>query len=420
MGYRPPMPTPPYVSPPWLATMASSMAELAEVRDPRALGRRVGLSRQELDRAVLEHFHTVPTNLLDVWRVEATRRLVMGGASLDGLASAVGYRDLRTVRRRFSARNFLTLDEAGALTGARRFALRLPAWLAPEPVLAYLGRDSRGLSEVRDGDRVRWGGYVDDEAYVVTVTIRTGHAEVEIDGPAAARPETGWTVHRLVLRLLGLHLDPRPFERRLARDAELAPLRTAAGRNRTVPQTRDLFDALLWVVAGQQVSLPVAFALRRRLTRHAGRPIAEGLWAPPTPRAVAELDDDTMRGLGFSRAKSRYLREIAGSVVEGSLRLTAPVDSAPAWTDRLLSVRGLGIWSVRYLLMRAFGFADCVPLGDAALARKIQSFRGLDTRPSVAEIDRWMARFAPYRSLATFALWAWPDPPRSRSPGRSG
>ena len=40
----------------------------------------------------------------------------------------------------------------------------------------------------------------------------------------------------------------------------------------------------------------------------------------------------------------------------------------------LLAVRGLGPWSVEYLLMRGFGLADCVPAGDAALAKSLHDF----------------------------------------------
>ena len=47
---------------------------------------------------------------------------------------------------------------------------------------------------------------------------------------------------------------------------------------------------------------------------------------------------------------------------------------------RLLGVRGLGPWSVHYLMMRSFALADCLPAGDVALQRNLQRFYALDPR----------------------------------------
>jgi 3-methyladenine DNA glycosylase/8-oxoguanine DNA glycosylase len=68
-------------------------------------------------------------------------------------------------------------------------------------------------------------------------------------------------------------------------------------------------------------------------------------------------------------------------------------------------VRGLGPWSVAYLLMRGYGFADCVPVGDAGLSAALQRFFALDHRPGAGETRTLMEPFAPFRSLATYHLW---------------
>jgi 3-methyladenine DNA glycosylase/8-oxoguanine DNA glycosylase len=73
---------------------------------------------------------------------------------------------------------------------------------------------------------------------------------------------------------------------------------------------------------------------------------------------------------------------------------------------RRSSLRGVGPWTVQYVLMRGCGFGDCVPASDVALARAAQSFFGLDHRPDASEVERLLASFAPLRSLATFHLWS--------------
>jgi AraC family transcriptional regulator of adaptative response / DNA-3-methyladenine glycosylase II len=79
----------------------------------------------------------------------------------------------------------------------------------------------------------------------------------------------------------------------------------------------------------------------------------------------------------------------------------------------LLAVRGLGPWSVNYLMMRALGFPDCVPYGDTGVTSGLQALLKLEERPDLAATRRLMPMFSPYRSLATAHLWQFnqPTPP---------
>ena len=56
-------------------------------------------------------------------------------------------------------------------------------------------------------------------------------------------------------------------------------------------------------------------------------------------------------------------------------------------------------------MMRACGFADCVPAGDPDLAMALERLQELDHHPDADETRRLMEPFAPVRSLATFHLW---------------
>jgi 3-methyladenine DNA glycosylase/8-oxoguanine DNA glycosylase len=80
--------------------------------------------------------------------------------------------------------------------------------------------------------------------------------------------------------------------------------------------------------------------------------------------------------------------------------------SALAAERELTRVRGIGVWTARYMLMRGAGFADCAPVGDVALAAALQKLHGRDARPAAGEVETLMQSFSPYRSLATCHLWA--------------
>ena len=93
-------------------------------------------------------------------------------------------------------------------------------------------------------------------------------------------------------------------------------------------------------------------------------------------------------------------------IVEGKLDLAAlPTMSATRAERTLLAVRGLGPWSVNYLMMRSLGFADCVPLGDTGVTSGLKTLFKLEERPDVDATKRLMTIFSPHRSLATAHLW---------------
>jgi AraC family transcriptional regulator of adaptative response / DNA-3-methyladenine glycosylase II len=239
-----------------------------------------------------------------------------------------------------------------------------------------------------------------------TVELAGRSARCRLESPRPLPPETAAEVHGQLLLLLGLAVDPRGFERRAAREPEVARL-IDGRRGLSIPQTATPFDGFLWVIVGQQVSLPVAFSLRRRLYEHAGERLGEGLYAPPTPASIAGLEEAELRALGLSRRKAEYLSGVARSAVAGKLDPEGLAAlSATELERRLGAVRGFGPWSVDYLRMRAYALVDCVPVGDAGLRRNLMRFCDLERRPDDGETRRLMAPFAPHRSLATFHLWA--------------
>jgi 3-methyladenine DNA glycosylase/8-oxoguanine DNA glycosylase len=138
----------------------------------------------------------------------------------------------------------------------------------------------------------------------------------------------------------------------------------------------------------------------------AGIAAGERLRAHPEAAAVAALDYEDLTRRQFSRRKAEYIIDTARAIAAGDVDLDAlAAGSAPAAERRLLDVRGIGPWSAQYMLMRGFGFGDCVPAGDSGLATALARFFRLEERPDATGTRRLMERFAPYRTLATFHLW---------------
>ncbi len=381
-------------------------------RDPAAfagvddLERVSGLGASKLHELFRLHFHSTPAQILGRARVAAARRLLLTtDRSVAEVAFEVGYEGLSTFNVNFRRLTAMTPAEYRRLLGAPAFRIALPPSYSTARALEYLGRDDGSLTIRVQGRTLATGVRLGGAPAVLRAEIGAGSVQASLEAPGPLPGDAAARAHAHLLRLLGLQRDPGPFERRIAASPELAPL-IQGRRGMRIPQVPDPFDALAWVIVGQQITLAFAFTLRERLVRRAGTPAGGGLYAPPTAEAVANLEVEELLAVQFSRRKAEYLIGAARQIAAGELALDRlGAGSAVRMEAELLAVRGLGPWSAHYLMMRCFGFEDCLPVGDAGLVRGLERFFGLPARPDANATRELMQVFAPYRSWATFHLW---------------
>lgn len=380
----------------------------ARIADAAGLAEASGVGATRLNALFRRHFHLSPAAFLLRERVEAACRSLAGGAGVSEAAFAAGFESLSAFHLNFRRRTGLSPGEYRALGSSPEFALALPAGFRADVVLAYLGRDPESPVERVRGDEVAKALVLEGAPAVLRIRFAEGAARCAVDAPGPPTPEAMRRAHAVAVRLLGMASDPAPFERLVGRRPALARL-VGPRRGLRIPLTADAWECLMWTIVGQQVNLAFAYALRRTVVELAGEPV-DGMRAHPTPAAVAALDYADLTARRFSRRKAEYVIDTARLLASDELALE-PGAAATATERRLLEVRGLGPWSVQYFLMRGGGFADCVPVGDAALTSALMRFFALDVRPGPAETVQLMERFAPFRSLATFHLWQTPGDP---------
>ena len=232
------------------------------------------------------------------------------------------------------------------------------------------------------------------------------HVTLEVDGTAKDDPEA---LRTLAERMLGLTQPVAAFEATHAEHPLLAGL-IVANRGLRVPQSASPFEALSWAISGQQISLPVAISLRRKLIQLAGQRHSSGLFCYPDAAAVAVLDEDALGQAGFSRAKTQCLLLLAREIDEGRLPLEEWLDHEPAEVigERLLALKGIGPWTVDYALLRGFARLDGSLHGDAAVRRQLQRLLGAEEKLSQPFVRDWLLPFAPWRALVAAHLWAMP------------
>jgi 3-methyladenine DNA glycosylase/8-oxoguanine DNA glycosylase len=163
--------------------------------------------------------------------------------------------------------------------------------------------------------------------------------------------------------------------------------------------TRSLFAALLRAISYQQLHARAAEAIHGRVNA-----LFPG---SPSPTALRRLSDQSLRGAGLSAAKLLALRDLAAKAEAGIGPNLAQARrlSDEVLIERLTTVRGIGPWTVRLLLLCRLGRPDVRPVGDFAirLAFSRLDLNGRDTQP--AELRCQAERWRPWRSVARWHLW---------------
>lgn len=166
----------------------------------------------------------------------------------------------------------------------------------------------------------------------------------------------------------------------------------------TARQRTPGFATLVHIIAGQQVSTASAAAISRKL--------ALALGGEVTPEGLLQLDDATLRAVGFSGSKAAYARGLAQALLAGDLDLASlqhlEEEAAIASLTRL---KGLGRWSAEIYLLFAQGRVDVFPADDLAMQIAFQRLKRLDARPTGRALRALVEPWRPYRGAAAVFLW---------------
>lgn len=387
--------------------VAAMYADPAQFGEVQAVANAANVGVTKLFELMRIHYHGTPADMLMKARIEAAQHALLNSTSaITTIAHDVGFESLSAFNANFRQLSAMSPTEFRKLTEQHHFRLALPSDYQHERILSQLGRDPRSLTARVDGHV--WTSSVrlhEHDGATVQVKFDQTHAECEVVHGLDLDSAAMQTIYRHVMLSLGLTCDPQRFEAHVAKSPELAPL-VAGKHGLRIPLVSDVYDGITWAIIGQQINLPFAFTLRQRLIERFGTPLADGLYLAPTAATVAQLHEEDLTPLQFSRSKASYLIGISQAIVDERLPLATFNRASFSKIERmLLAQRGIGAWSAHYVLMRALGFADCVPVGDTGLTSGLQQFFQLEQRPDRATTLALMAAFSPFRSLATFHFW---------------
>lgn len=230
------------------------------------------------------------------------------------------------------------------------------------------------------------------------VRIRPERAE-SATGPAFMVESTLPLDADLVRRVrfwLDLDADPDLVWRTLGGDPKVGALVRRRPGLRILGQL-DGFEAAVFAVLGQQVSLAAARTFQRRFVAAFSEPIpGTSLRVFPRADAVAAHGTAQIRdATNITRARAATVAAVAQAFADGLDLRGAPPEQVRA---ELTGIRGVGAWTADYLSVRAVGDRDAFPDGDLVLRR---AMGGVDRAEARQRAQSW----SPLRAYAAFHLW---------------
>jgi DNA-3-methyladenine glycosylase II len=155
---------------------------------------------------------------------------------------------------------------------------------------------------------------------------------------------------------------------------------------------------------------------------------------PPSPEQMLKLRKPVLRKAGLSGAKVLAMKDLAQKTIDGVVPTyeQALTMSDEELVERLVSVRGIGAWTVEMFLIFRLGRPDVLPIHDLGVKKGWAVAYGMKRMPKPKELLAFGERWRPYRTVASWYMWRAferagykttnkirPAPTRRRGPARA-
>ena len=162
----------------------------------------------------------------------------------------------------------------------------------------------------------------------------------------------------------------------------------------TIPRRPDGFETLVLLILEQQVSIDSAKATFLKLkAKHPDF----------NPESLLFFSDEEFRNIGVSRQKTSYIKALSHSIINNFIDLESlGTKSSEQVREELIKIKGIGNWTIDIYLMFSLQAPDIIPLGDIAVINTIKELLKIHDKQ---EMEDYVAKWSPYKSVATFLLW---------------
>lgn len=205
-----------------------------------------------------------------------------------------------------------------------------------------------------------------------------------------------------IRHMFDLYCDPYMICQALSSMNEIRPGLFTEGIR--LPGCFDNFEMAVRAVLGQQITVKAASTLAGRLVRAYGTPVQTGIDGLthifPSPKQLLSLEgaiENNLGPLGITSTRARTIKELASAFINREVRFGLCADPEEE-IKKLLTIRGIGNWTARYIAMRTMSWTDAFLDTDAGIKKALSGY------PS-KELLKLSENWQPWRSYATISLW---------------
>jgi DNA-3-methyladenine glycosylase II len=161
------------------------------------------------------------------------------------------------------------------------------------------------------------------------------------------------------------------------------------------------YEALLEAIAYQSISGKAAATIYGRIKALSSTGRA------PTPQEMLKLRKPVLRKAGLSGAKIVAMKDLAQKTIDGVVPTLEQAEklSDEELVERLVSVRGIGAWTVEMFLIFRLGRPDVLPIHDLGVQKGWSVAYGKKHMPKPKELLAFGERWRPYRTVASWYMW---------------
>ncbi len=189
-----------------------------------------------------------------------------------------------------------------------------------------------------------------------------------------------------------------------AQDADWAQLIKIVGPCVFEPKAeREPYEALVRAIAYQQLHGKAGDAILKRFKALSADTF-------PTPQQILATEFEALRACGFSARKIETIQAIAQGAISGLVpqRLEADEMSDEALITQLITLKGIGRWTVEMMLMFTLQRMDILPVDDFAVVEGYKRLKKLAAAPKRKDMQLLGEAWSPYRTIASWYLWRVP------------
>jgi 3-methyladenine DNA glycosylase/8-oxoguanine DNA glycosylase len=162
-----------------------------------------------------------------------------------------------------------------------------------------------------------------------------------------------------------------------------------------------VYESLLEAIVYQSISGKAAATIFERIKALGANGIC------PTPAEILKARIPALRKAGLSNAKALAMKDLAQKTVDG---IVPTLKAAQSMSDeelveRLISVRGIGAWTVEMFLIFRLGRPDVLPIHDYGVQKGYAITYRKRKIPKPKELQKFGERWRPYRTVASWYMW---------------